>query len=234
MTLMEQDFHVLAIDLPGFGKSEKSKRFFYSYQNYASLIVTLMKRLDLQSVVLVGHSMGGQIALHVAKQAPKLVEKLVLIGSSSYLQRMKRSFIYSSYLPFVSWWIKRQFKKNDVEQNLKSVVYNEELIDRALVEAYRKPFEDRYFLDGLIRLMRHREGDLPSSELNTIYHPTLLIWGAEDRVIPLHLGKRLLNDLPCASLRIYEQTGHLICEEKPTQVYEDIFKFIKKNVEKDA
>ena len=59
-------------------------------------------------------------------------------------------------------------------------------------------------------------------QLKGIDIPTLLIWGTEDRVVPIGVGHRLVKDLPNASLKTYNQTGHLITEERPKEIYEDI------------
>src|SRR5699024_2474092 len=81
------------------------------------------------------------------------------------------------------------------------------------VEAYGKPLKERNFYKALVRLLRYREGDLISEQLREIQTPALLIWGAEDKVVPLSVGKRLAKDLPHAELITYHQTGHLVTEE---------------------
>ncbi|RBW71341.1 alpha/beta hydrolase [Bacillus taeanensis] len=220
------EYSAISLDLPGFGKTEKSTKFIYSYQNYGKLVVDFIKQLKLKNVIIVGHSMGGQIALQVAKQAPELVKKCILIGASSYLKRAKRVAVYSSYIPFVTWFMKRWFEKKDVKENLLTVVHNKNLVDDELIQGYSKPFEDKHFLDCMIRLLRHREGDLSSEELQKINTPCLLIWGKEDKVVPVNIGQKLVHDLQHAELKIYEKTGHLVCEEKPERLYKDILSFI--------
>ncbi|MFP3324821.1 alpha/beta fold hydrolase, partial [Planococcus sp. SIMBA_160] len=62
--LLKQDFNLIAIDLPPFGQSEKSNTFIYSYRNMGKIIIELAGYLQIQHAILVGHSMGGQIALY--------------------------------------------------------------------------------------------------------------------------------------------------------------------------
>ena len=76
----------------------------------------------------------------------------------------------------------------------------------------------------MVRLLRHRE-DLEPYQLQEIQVPTLLIWGEEDKVVPVHIGHRLVSDLPQAQLITYEKTGHLITEEKPEHVFENILRY---------
>src|SRR5699024_5815763 len=66
MPLLAETFSVIAMDLPGFGRSEKSTTFKYTYENYARLVIACMDHFKWTHAHLVGHSMGGQIALNAA------------------------------------------------------------------------------------------------------------------------------------------------------------------------
>ncbi|PWA08046.1 alpha/beta hydrolase [Pueribacillus theae] len=224
--LLAKTHTVISIDLPGFGKSEKSTSFRYSYKNYSQLIIDFITAFSLKHVVLIGHSMGGQIALRTAKIAPALIERCVLIGGSAYLKRAKKAVIYSSYLPFVSFFIKKWFKKNDVKENLLTVVYNKSIVNENLIKEYGEPLQHKRFLDCMIRLLRHREGDLLSEEMQSIATPCLLVWGKHDKVIPLTTAHNLLTDLPNAKLVVYEDAGHLVSEEQPEKLAKDILEFL--------
>ncbi|WP_279401658.1 alpha/beta fold hydrolase [Piscibacillus salipiscarius] len=93
------------------------------------------------------------------------------------------------------------------------------------MEEYKRPLLEKDFPHSLIRLLRHREGDLSSQDLNQIYTPALLIWGKQDEVVPFKVGQKLASELPNANLIAYDQAGHLITEEKPVEVVEQILKF---------
>ncbi|MFS0672226.1 alpha/beta fold hydrolase [Ornithinibacillus sp. 179-J 7C1 HS] len=223
--LLAEQYSVIAIDLPGFGKSEKSTIFTYSYENYAKLVLECLNYFDINEAYIAGHSMGGQIALFAAKNSPKRVKKLILFCSSGYLPRAKNYMIYSTYLPFFYVFAKRKINGQSVVRNLKNVFYDHSLITKDQIEEYGRPLHDKNFPKSLVRLLRHREGDLKSEELNTITTPALLVWGKEDKVVPLVIGRKLANDLPNAKLISYEKSGHLITEEKPHQLYSQILSF---------
>lgn len=223
---LKRDYTILSIDLPPFGKSEKSRNFTYSYTNLAQVVIDLINSFHFSNIHLVGHSMGGQICLYIAKQAPELVNKLVLLCSSGYMKRMPKSLIYSSYLPYFHYIVKRKLAKQGVLHNLRNVVHNHDLIDKEMIDGYLEPFSDNGIFMGLTRMIRHREGDLPSEELKKIQHPVILIWGEKDRVVPLSVGKRLHQDLPNSRLVTIKNTGHLVPEECPEKVYEYISEFI--------
>ncbi|MDG4658277.1 alpha/beta hydrolase [Ectobacillus antri] len=224
--LLAQKGTVIALDLPPFGKSEKSTRFTYSYRNLANLVIQLIEHLELKKVILVGHSMGGQISLYVSHLREDLVDKTVLLCSSSYLTKANPSLIYSSYLPFFYLYVKNWLVRKGVLHNLLNVVHDAELIDEEMMEGYAAPFYDDRIFQALTRMIRDREGDLPSLDLKQIKTPSLLIWGEEDRVVPIDVGRRLHQDLENSRFISYKKTGHLLPEEKPFDVYENIIEFV--------
>lgn len=224
--LLAEHFSVLAIDLPGFGRSEKSATFRYSYSNYAHLVVKCMEHFSIQKAVLAGHSMGGQISLNIARLYPEKVKKLILLCSSGYLKKSKRFLVYCSYLPFFRYFAKRHVRKYDVKKELQNVLYDHKLITDEMIQEFARPLSENDFYKSLIRLLRHREGDLSSEQLKQIDVETLLIWGEEDRVVPFEIGKRLAKELPNAKIISYRETGHLITEERPKEIVNDILSFV--------
>jgi pimeloyl-ACP methyl ester carboxylesterase len=227
--LLQNQFSIIAIDLPGFGKSEKSTSFFYSFQNYAQLMIECMRQFDISNTYILAHSMGGQIALNMGIIAPEKINKLILLCSSGYLKRAKRLLIYSSYLPFFENFIQYYVGRKEVRDHLKNVFFNHNLINEELINEFGRPLSEKGFYKALIRLLRHREGDLLPQQLQGIQIPTLLIWGEEDLVVPIQVGQRLVKDLPDAQLITFEKTGHLITEEKPEHVFENIMMHIRNN-----
>ena len=225
--LLQKNFSVIAIDLLGFGQSEKSTTFIYSYTNYATLVTEVIAYFQLKKVTIAGHSMGGQIALYTAREIPEKVNKLILLASSGYLKSANKLLIYSSYLPLFYLIAKRIVQKQSVEETLKNVLYDHSLLTAEQVEAYGNPLKEKNFYKALVRLLRYREGDLISEQLQEIQTPALLIWGVEDKVVPLRVGKRLVKDLPNAQLITYDQTGHLVTEERPREIYEQILAFTR-------
>ncbi|WP_078379220.1 alpha/beta fold hydrolase [Sutcliffiella halmapala] len=225
--LLTKEYTILAIDLPPFGKSEKSKKFVYSYENLAKVVIALLKKLEIRRTVLIGHSMGGQIALNVSNQKPELVEKVVLLCSSGYLKRLPPSIIYSSKMPYFYLYLKYKLAKQGPLHNLLNVVYDHSLIDDEMIEGYTKPFYDDQIFHALTRMIRDREGDLATDILKKIETPSLLIWGEEDKVVPVAIGRRLNKDLPNSDLITYKKTGHLLPEEKPEHVRDNILNFVQ-------
>jgi pimeloyl-ACP methyl ester carboxylesterase len=227
MPALTKNYVVIALDLPGFGQSEKSITFVYRLCNYGQLLIDFLDKLNIQNAVLIGHSMGGQISLHAAKKAPDRIDKLILLGCCSYVKKANQSLIMCSYLPLFTWGVRSWIKSKDVKKNLLSVLHDSALVTEELIEGYQKPISEAAFIDSLIRLLRHREGDMTSLELQEISQPVLMIWGKEDKVMPVKTGYRLKQDLQNAQLIVYEKCGHLLMEEKPDEISEEIIHFIE-------
>lgn len=121
---LKKRYDLITVDLPGFGRSGKVRRFVYSFENYAAIIIALLQQLGIKNANMVGHSMGGQVALYAALKQPELIRSIILLSSSGYLKKVKKHYIYASYLPFaraaVRWWI----QSNNYEEVLRQVVYN--------------------------------------------------------------------------------------------------------------
>jgi pimeloyl-ACP methyl ester carboxylesterase len=221
-----KEFQVVSIDLPPFGKSEKSSKFVYSYRNLAQTVIQLISALDLKEITLIGHSMGGQIVLNILHQQPNIAKNAVLLCSSSYSRRSKLPLIIGSYIPYFHLYVKFFLARSGIMQNLQNVVHDHSLISDEMLFGYLQPFlKDEIFL-ALTRMIRDHEGDLSTVVLNQINHPCLLIWGEHDKVVPLSVGKRLKNDLRESELVILRETGHLVPEERPEDVFQHIKQFL--------
>ncbi|MBA2875595.1 alpha/beta fold hydrolase [Thermaerobacillus caldiproteolyticus] len=224
--LLMNDFSIIAIDLPPFGKSEKSTRFRYTYKNLAQLVIDLLHHLQIRKCTLAGHSMGGQICLYIARMQPQIVKQIILLCSSGYMKRVGKSLLFSTYIPYFHLYVKRRLYEQGVEKNLLQVVYNHSLIDDEMKKGYEQPFYDERIFKALIRFIRHREGDLLSTDLQKIDIPTLLLWGENDRVVPIKIGKILHQDLRNSQFISFPNTGHLLPEEKPDDVYRQMIQFM--------
>ncbi|OEH92740.1 alpha/beta fold hydrolase [Bacillus solimangrovi] len=220
--LIKEHYSVLALDWPPFGLSGKVKNFTYRTDYIAAVIVEMFELLSIEKFVLVGHSMGGQVALKIASIKQEKCQSLILIAGSGYMTKFPRKIKTATYIPFFPFILKGYLQKKGVRGNLNDVVYNKKMIDDEMVKGYEEPFMKRGMLTGMTRFLRHREDDLSSKQLQNIHVPTLLIYGEQDEIIPVKIGQRLANDLPYSTLKLLPKTGHLIPEERA----EDTFKLI--------
>ncbi|HAQ06898.1 MAG TPA: alpha/beta hydrolase [Bacillus bacterium] len=234
--LLKEDFNVISVDLPPFGKSGKLPGFKYSYHNLATTVVELMQSLGITEFNVVGHSMGGQIAMNILLHYPENAKKGILLCSSGYLKKARLPLLLSSYIPYFHLYVKFHLAKSGVKQNLQNVVYDHSMINDEMLYGYLSPFLEDDIFKALTMMIRHREGDLSSEELKKIEAPCLMIWGEHDRVVPLSVGKKLKKDLKNSELIVLKETGHLVPEEKPGDVHRLVNRFIdsQKKVEATA
>lgn len=228
ISLLRNDYQILSVDLPPFGKSAKCNRFVYSYKNIAQTVIKLTESFGLKNMIFIGHSMGGQIVLNILYMMPELADNAILLCSSSYLKKAKLPLILSSYIPYFHVFVKYWFARTGVEKNIQETLYNHSIINEEMIIGYMEPFLKDDIFVALTRMIRNREGDLPSSVLNKIKTPCLLIWGDHDKSVPLAIGEKLNKDLVNSELIVLKETGHALPEERPNEVYEYIKSFLGK------
>jgi pimeloyl-ACP methyl ester carboxylesterase len=221
-----QEYSILTVDLPPFGKSGKDISYTYSYENLAKTVLQLTSNLNISQFSVVGHSMGGQISLNMMKLEPERVNKGVLLCSSGYLKRANRRLVYSSFIPYFHLYVKLWLARSGVRKNLQNVVHDQALIDDEMLFGYLQPFLEDDIFRALTRMIRDREGDLSPEMLKTISTPCLLIWGEHDQVVPLKTGKQLHKDIPNSKLVVLKEAGHLVPEEKPEEVATHLKQFL--------
>jgi len=228
ISLMKNEYQVLSVDLPPFGKSAKCNQYEYSYKNLAQTVIQLTESLGLKKMTFIGHSMGGQIVLNILHMMPELADRAILLSSSAYLKRFKLPFILTSYFPFFHLFVKYWFARTGVRKNLQDALYNHSIINDEMINGYLQPFlQDEIFV-ALTRMIRDREGDLPANALKQIKTPCLLIWGDHDKSMPLKVGEQLSKDLIHSELIVLKDTGHAVPEERPSEVFEYIKSFLEK------
>ncbi len=218
---------MLLCDLPGFGRSSKHEARAYSFQAYSTIVVALLDSLRIQQAVLVGHSMGGQVALYTALYHRERVEALILLASSGYLKQVKSLYRLASYLPFASHYLSLYIHKPPIELLLQEAVYRKKTLTKAMIHAYKQPLLDTNFAKGLLQLTRQREGDLSPEQLQQITQQTLVITGENDPLIPVETSKRLVRDLPNSRFESLKKCGHLLAEEQPKQTAAKIKVFLQ-------
>lgn len=228
LPLLHTEYNLLCFDLPGFGESQKVSSIHYSLHEYAALTNELLDALDINKAILVGHSMGGQISLRTCIQHPERVDKLILLCSSSYIKSSSKPLRLCSYLPFFPYCLSVGMSSINLQKNFQHLVYDHTLLTQDVIDGYTNSFSEKGFYTALAKLVREREEDLPTSTLNKINFPILLIWGKDDRLVPLRVGERMKKDLPDAELLVFSNTGHLIAEEQPERTVDAIRSFLAK------
>lgn len=224
---------VIAVDLKGFGQSDKPFDERYSVFDQAELLAQLIVEKDLRDLTLVGHSFGGGIALLLALEAKQRLEgritRLVLLDSIAYPQNIP-VFFRMLDMPLVSQLGVRMVPPSvQTRVALKIAYLDDSKIDPDEVEIYAAPLKTAAGKHAIIHSARQiMPKDLAeiSQRYSTIALPTLILWCDHDRIVPLEVGLKLRRSLPNSTLRLIEDCGHMPQEEQPASTLALIKGFI--------
>lgn len=220
-----KEFDVISIDLPDHGLSPHTKHF--SYQQYAQLVVDTITQLDLMQPVLLGHSMGGKVAMHIALHYPNMIGKLVVadIAPVSYSARHDNVF---AGLQAVA--LDKLQSRKDAEALMAQHIKEPGVIQfllRSLSKNDSNQFEWRFNLALLLRdyalLSAGIHHDVPFE------HPTLFIKGGESQYITSAHRPVIQQLFPKAAAKIMQGTGHWLHAEKPAIFSKLVVDFISRH-----
>ena len=216
--LLAERFTVVAPDLLGHGESDKP-RADYSVGGFANGVRDLMVVLGVERATVVGHSLGGGVALQFAYQYPERVERLVLVASGG-LGAEVHPVLRAAALPGAHTAIgisARSVVRTPVMTGSR-LLARLGLLDRADVEEVdevwrqlRDPSTRRAFLRTLRGVVDVRGQAVTSRDrlYLTAAIPTLLVWGRRDRVLPVQHAQAAAEALPGAALQVVPDAGHL-------------------------
>ena len=220
---LSSDFHSIAIDLPGFGESDKPKNMDYTIDQFRTIIVSFLKELTIQNekINLIGHSLGGYIASEIAIQNQNNIAQLVLIDSSGMLERptaILKEYLSAAMNP----------TQDNVRKAFEKMVADPKRIPTQLVAGFIRrinmPNAKHAFESTLINSATTQIGLNRLRKITSI--PTLILWGDHDNVIPLEHSSFFKKSIDNSRLEIIEDAGHAPFAEKPKEVCELLKNFL--------
>ena len=226
---LSHSFRVIAVDVKGHGFSDKPDGD-YTRRAQAALVVQLLDYLKIDKAWLVGNSMGAEIAVNVALLNGNRVAGLVLIDSSGVNVEGGES-LAPAYIkiPVLGRLFVALALTSDrlVRSGLKKSFYDDSKITEDRVDVYYRPLKTRSGQLAAVRA-RTQAGQFPiEPQLDKVTVPTLIIWGAEDIVIPVAAGRKMNALIPGSKLVIIDHCGHTPQEEQPARVIEEIQRFVR-------
>jgi pimeloyl-ACP methyl ester carboxylesterase len=198
------------------------------------LIFKFIVAHKLTNLTIVGHSFGGGVALFTAlkllKERPGYLKRLVLIDAASYKQDLP-SFIDILRTPLLGRLaVSLLSDQQKVRMVLKESYYDDSKITDEQVKAYAAPLKSdggTYALTKTAQSIIPRNIQQISGQYKTINVPTLILWGRQDKIVPLQIAHQLKNDIIDSSLVIIEECGHIPHEEKPAEAIQAISDFLE-------
>lgn len=237
LPMLSRRYHCLAVDLPGYGDSAPSAQP-ESIEHYAELIAELIRQTNpSQGAVVVGHSMGGMIALTLATKYPDLVERLILLCPTVSGRLSLFMDLFISPAVMVERFVLPQISKllqpytNRVTDRLMRPAslslrggITQEQYERLRTDA-RRPDQSRVRAECFWAM---RKGDLRGrlKAIDEANIPCLAIWGMEDNTVPLRDASILVDEISDVDLRILPRVSHWPQFEDPERTQRHIKAFL--------
>lgn len=231
---LSQHFRVLTLDLPGAGLSDKPD-IDYRPDQMLDFFVGFMDAAKIPQATLVGNSMGAGLAIGMALTYPTRVAKLVLVDGlpQHVMEKLTSPSVRRALESSAPSWLvsfgNTLFGGLMIESVLQEIVHDPTLLTPAVLERSNRNRQ----LPGLIKPIMAVRENLPlwesgfATRLGTITHPTLVLWGEEDRVFPIAVGEELHQTIKGSRFIRIPKAGHIPQWERPDLVNQTLIIFIR-------
>ena len=228
----EQGFHVVAVDLIGFGYSSKPAWFDYTIGAQARIVARLMNVLGIGKATVIGSSYGGAVAATLALDYAERVEKLILVDAvindepKNYpiLKLARIRGLGELIAPFLI------DSKVFMRQRLRGTLHktSHHLITKDRIESILRPLTAAAGHHSVLQTGRNWDANRIERDAHLIGQPTLIVWGADDTVIPKRDGEKLFDSILHSRLIVFKNCGHVPQEEKPADFVNVVTEFLNK------
>lgn len=227
-------FHTLAIDLPGFGGSDKPSDMNYTIEAFSDIVRQFIDKIRIteedqgnnkpRTITLVGHSLGGYIASRIAAaDNSNSLDKLVLVDSSGNLEKPTR--LLDQYLDAAMNPIKEKVRKV-FEQMVANPLLISDVFVQGFIDRINNPNSKFAFESSLRNSANTQIGIKNLNKIGEKGIRTLIIWGMHDKVIPTQHSQIFREAIKGSTAIIIPQTGHAPFTEKPALVCEYLHRFL--------
>lgn len=226
--VLAQNHKVYAIDVLGFGSSDRVRDPIYTLKQQAAFLKEFFDAQNIEKADVIGHSMGGALSLQFAYDFPDSVHKLVLIAPATYIYHALPRNGLRRVPRRLSRGVLGIYEKiqGDRHNPLHFAYGDPERITQDSLDFRNRMLRVRGQHDALISMSKSkREANVPK-ELDRVNVPILIVWGRKDRVVPMAHAAWHVRDLPDARLEWIENAGHLPHEEDPESVNELVTNFL--------
>jgi pimeloyl-ACP methyl ester carboxylesterase len=237
VSALKADYRCIALDLPGYGKSTKNSTT-YSLKDYAGFLNSFIEIKTLTNVVLLGHSMGGQVAVITVLDAPENFINLVLVASAGIetFSEKEAMVMKASYTTAIVEESTPEQIRNNFEMNFYQFPEDAEFMVRERI-AMRDTDDMNIYSEVVVNNIHAMLDEPIIDRLSSIEIPVLMIYGKNDLLIPnkyFHpsqdirsLVKDAKERISTLKVRLIDEAGHFVNFEKPDEVNEEIKQFLK-------
>lgn len=220
---LQHDYRCLRIDLPGFSLTGPWSHN-YTIDSYVSFLEAFATALDLDSFVLVGHSLGGAIAWRYTHTYDR-VTKLILVAPFGYRSRRYPLAILLGRIPVLRRLFPFVTPRWFVAYNVRSAYGDRQQVPSETIDRYHALLMREGNRKAALQVIRQLRPQR-TADLADIAVPTLVLWGTDDRWIHPDNATRFGQAIPDCEVYTYEGAGHVLMEECPTRTAQDVQAFL--------
>jgi len=230
--LPQENYRFLLVDLPGHGQSTAERMGKYSHRHLAQQLIEFLDILSVKKVIVIGHSLGGTLAIRMALLHPERVQALFLISPAVFSIRgvPLSGFIFANPLlrtgiiSFANRTLRSDIK---LIKTLQDAVFDKNIIDQDLIERIAKPIlQNPKSGLALYYYLRDSSRNHVFPDLKALTLPIFIMSGREDPWVKISEIKRLITFLNNATFLEIHQCGHMPQEEKPEEVVKHLITFL--------
>jgi pimeloyl-ACP methyl ester carboxylesterase len=228
-TRLSDAFRVITIDMPGHGLTGAVPSGDYSEQAMTNVVARIADRLGLTHFAIGGNSMGGGVAARFAEEYPWRVTQLILVDAVGMPVREGGHIPLAFRLarvPVLDFSLLYVTPRFFVVEGLDDAIVRKAIIDDRMIDSYWDFARMQGTREATLRRFRSPQDDFVARNTGRILVPTLILWGEEDRLVPVEAGRRYARAIRGSKLIIYPATGHLPQEEVPDKSVADVRNFL--------
>lgn len=219
--LLSEKYRVIAPDLIGYGQSDKPQ-IDYTADLFRETMLEFLKVLSLQNVFMIGTSLGGEVVAECAASQNPRIKKIVLSSPAGIMK--KSTPVLDAYIMAALHPTPESVKLAYQMMSGKNIEINSKSVDN-FISSMERHNAKMVFLSTLLGM---KNSPAISEKLGHIKIPTLLIWGSNDRMIPVEYSKDFASSIPNCELAIMDGCGHIPYEERPFEFSKLVIGFLSK------
>jgi pimeloyl-ACP methyl ester carboxylesterase len=222
---------VIRFDLPGFGLTGPAPDGDYRIQAYAELVLAVLDTMGIPRAAVAGNSLGGEIAARVGSLAPERVAALVLVDPAGFpleSESVPLGFRLARN-PTAARFLTSILPRSVVRSSVENVYGDPSLVTDELVDRYYELTLRAGNRAALPERFKQESNGADTVHLPRIVAPTLILWGAEDRLIPLAHAARWQRAVAGSELIVYPGLGHVPQEEAASATVADALRFLARS-----
>jgi haloalkane dehalogenase len=231
MAPMAERRRVIALDLPGFGRSDKPLDASYSFTFYERVLEAFLEALKIRRTALVVHDFGGPVGLFWAVRHADRLTELALLNTLVYPETSwaVKLFVLASFTPILRELLS---SPRGIAAAMRLGVQRKERMTADVIARYQEPFRDRPARRALLKASHglHPKGMKEiADKLPGLQAPVRIIYGEADRILPdvAATMRRVQRDLPQARATALPHCGHFLQEDDPEQLGELLAEFLR-------